>query len=424
MLLVNMLTEDVLDDGPHWKLNRDGKVMIRKSILDSGISTKKESSENIWVISNQLHSNVNPKTLLKGVAPDRVIEYKISDLAKYMINPKPIEVTNRLIGCKIVSQKPATSKKENILKTLLNRLFTKSRGDADLHEETVISDYLNATPDITDVSFQSHVNRIKALLMPYDTLNERITGLDVAEIHDLFGVYDDSEGNHSLLQLNGTIAEKKDFILNHVHENISILLKKAYLNNGLFEMRGFDFSSYNPENASPLIIVTHNGESEAYVLGCNGNIDFEIEDLDLIRYLHFFQSSLRTNSNLIDLLRECKEGKIRPLKLFFNRELEIDYSKTDLPRIYKEVLDANTIPQNARDTVVAALNKKQIGILMSYICDTPQGKRCPSTCVYVMHDVRALETIKADLPNLYSQINQKLGSLATDNYYLMDSIKV
>lgn len=399
--------------------------MMQKSAKQSSLR-KKEGPDNLWLISSRLTSDFGSNNLFKNIVPDRIIAYKISDLAKYMINPNSIEIKCRLIGCKIIFQKAAPSKIRSLTEKYFSRLFKKNRSDiaTEFHEETIISDYSPLVADVTDAAFQYHINKIRGLLTPYDSLNEKIAELDASELNDVLGIYRDPEGNPCLLRLHGSIPEKIEYILNHVHKKIGVLINKAHIDKGLFEMKGFNFEFFDPEKASWLIIGTRNDVSEAYVLGPDGSVEFKIEEIDLIRYLHFFQASLKTNSKLRNLINESVRGQIRLLKLFINRELEIDYFKTDLPKIYKEVFDSNAIPSDARKLIVSALNKKQIGIFMNYIYDSAEGKSRPSASMYVMHDIEALEAVKEILPYLYSQINQKLGDLTADKYYLMDTMKV
>ncbi len=399
--------------------------MLKNNAVKSDKSNEEESSCNIWLISDRLHSDFNSSKILKGIIADKVIEYKISDLAKYMLNPNSIEVTNKLVGCKISYQKPVSSKIKDKTRKFFEKIFKKNRGDvnADFYEETLISDYINKTPDMKDTSFQSHINKIRGLLTPYDTLVEKISELDFTKLHDIAGIFDDPEGNRSLVHLKGTMPQKINYISNNIQKKIGVILKKVYLNNGLFEMRGFDFESYDSEKSFRLVIITQNDKSEACVLTPSGNIEFHVENIELIKYLHFLQLSLKTNGKLKNLLYECVKGEVKPLKLLFNKELEIDYFKTDLPEIYREVFEANNITPNAKDIIIRALNRKQIGILINYLPKAQQGNSRPITSVYVMHDVKALDPVKTILPQLYSQIDKKLGVLETDKYYLMDSMK-
>lgn len=407
-------------------MQADEESMSRNSSTEPERPNEKALSRNIWLISNRVHSNFNPGSLFEDAEPDPVIEYTISDLAKYMLNPNSVEVTNRLVGCKISFQDAAAATLKCKIKAFFNKKFRKNPlvAPADILEETIISDPFNHLPKMKDPSFQNHIDRIKALLTPYDPLIERISELDPAKIFDITGVCDDPEDNRIPLKLNGTIPQKIEYITGHLQKEIGVLLDKAYLGNGMFDLRGFDFESDGAENASRLVIVVQNGQYEAYVLTSDGGVAFHVEDAMLVKYLHFFQSSLKTNRKLSNLLHECVQGHIRPLKLLFTKELEIDYFKTDLPEIYKEVFDANAITLEAKNTILQALNQKQIGILVKYLTDCHPGPGKPSTSLYVMHNVKALATMKATLPHLYKQIDQKLGMLETEKYYLMDSMKV
>ncbi len=56
------------------------------------------SSRSIWVISGGRYVDTNITGLLSGAKPKFVKEYRISQLARYLLNPKPIEVKKNLPG--------------------------------------------------------------------------------------------------------------------------------------------------------------------------------------------------------------------------------------------------------------------------------------------------------------------------------------
>ncbi len=380
----------------------------------------------IWLISNRLPSDFKPNLLFKDADGDRVIEYRISDLAKYLLNPKSFEVMNRLVGCKICFKDSSFSKIENKINTFLKSVFKIDLADrkADPQTETLISDQPDPLPEMTEPALQFHVEQIQALLTPYDPIRARISELDLTKVIAVAGVCDDPEGRRTLLDIKGSIAQKIDYVLTHIQKEIAVTVKKAHLDKGLFEMRGFDLKSFDPENASRLVIVTQNSRYEAYVLTPGGEVAFHVEDAVLVKYLHFFQASLKTNAQLRALLHQCMMGHIQPLKLFFTKELAINYFKTDLPKLYKEVFETNLIPLDAKNTIVQALNQKQRGIALKYLPDAEQGRPRPITSIFVMHDVEALAAVKTALPQVYTQLNKKIGVLENEKYYLMDSMEV
>jgi len=67
--------------------------------------------------------------------------------------------------------------------------------------------------------------------------------------------------------------------------------------------------------------------------------------------------------------------------------------------------------------------KKEFGILFNYVPVTRTGEKKLLTNVSVMHDVRALEPLKEDLPELYSMINKMASISEAGKYYLLDSIR-
>lgn len=399
--------------------------MTMNNLLNSAKTREKKIDRTIWLISPQKHPDINSTEIKTGHLFDSVIEYRVSELGLYMLNPNPIKVIDTLVGCKVVYKKPTSTKIINKAEKLLRWVFPKKSGNDPVvtHEEIVISDCETRVPNMEDASLQRHVEKVKELLKPYDSLIEKISELDPDRLSDIVGVSEDPEGNRSLVHLKGSTAEKIRYIIDNIQQKTEVILQKSYMGNGLFEMRGFDFTSYNPEKSFRLIIATQKDRSSAFVLSPAGSVTFQVQDLNLLKYLQYLQFSLKTNMQLKNLLHQCVAGTIEPLRLFFNNNLEIDYFKTDLPIIYQELLQAEYITSSAKNIVVKALNQKQLGILMNYLPKPKHGRNNPITNVYVMHDVKALEPVKSILPRLYNEIDQKIGTLESGKYYLMDSMK-
>ncbi len=56
-------------------------------------------SERMWIISKGRYKELDLSRIREGVKSQTVMEYRISDLARYLLNPKPIQVAKKLVGC-------------------------------------------------------------------------------------------------------------------------------------------------------------------------------------------------------------------------------------------------------------------------------------------------------------------------------------
>jgi hypothetical protein len=106
-----------------------------------------------------------------------------------------------------------------------------------------------------------------------------------------------------------------------------------------------------------------------------------------------------------------------------NYDMDIDYSRNRLPQVYQDLfqsLDVDTVRQK---NVIRSLNTHQMGISFSYVSREGYGDPRPVTTISVLHDVKALESIRHDTPQLYAEINRKATLSEAGKYYLLESIK-
>jgi len=61
----------------------------------------KSRPRNIWVLSKGRYTDWDLSRIWEGAETKTVTEYKISDLGRYLLNPNPIEIRKKLIGCEI-----------------------------------------------------------------------------------------------------------------------------------------------------------------------------------------------------------------------------------------------------------------------------------------------------------------------------------
>ena len=288
--------------------------------------------------------------------------------------------------------------------------------------EVLISPDPKPLPSLTDKALESHFNKIEEMLRPYTSIVKRLSTLDVHLVADIVGICEDLGEERTLLNLEGTLDEKVDYIVRHINGDVGVVLESAYIADGLFEMRGFDFRSYDPEKSHRLIRFVQDGKSKGCVLGPDDAVLFWIEDMKLLRYMQLLEQSIQNNSKLKNSFYQCTEGHSKPFRLFFNKQLEIDYSRGSPPEIYEEVFETCQLGDQEKFAVINSLKSLQMGISFNYIPQADSGEQKLYTSLSVMHNVRALEPIKNQLPQLYSEINKRSAICEAGRFYLLDSV--
>ena len=145
---------------------------------------------------------------------------------------------------------------------------------------------------------EKHLLSIYEHLRSYDLEIRRLPLLNIHKIEHLIGICEDIGGNLSYLKLQGSAEEKIKYMATHISKDVGVVLRKAYLADGLFELRGFDFSSKETENAYRLITFFAGGKHKICVMGRDNNVDFWVDDEQLIKYLHLLEYSIKANPNL------------------------------------------------------------------------------------------------------------------------------
>jgi len=138
--------------------------------------------------------------------------------------------------------------------------------------------------------------------------------------------------------------------------------------------------------------------------------------------MHLFEQSLKSNPSLSRVFNLCREGLATPIKLFFNKKLEIDYSKAALPEIYQDVFKTLNLELNKKNLVQPILNHLQIGVSLSYILLSDCQQDRMHTDISVLHDLRALEPLRKNLPHVYSAVVKRAMISEAGRFYLLDSI--
>ncbi|MBN1847341.1 MAG: hypothetical protein JW932_02020 [Deltaproteobacteria bacterium] len=372
----------------------------------------------LWIISRGRYTDLDMSRVNGGMKAGPIMEYRISDLAKYLLSPNPIEVPKRLVGCEIHYHQRVA----NGITGMFRRLFPRPT-DRGVQKETLIFNPKNTTIPLKDKNLVAHMEAIYRLLKPYNPTFKKLLSLERETVSDIIGICEDIDGNRTWLSLKGGINEKIHYLSSFIMEDVGVILEKAFVAEGFFEMRGFDFTTYDANKGSKLLKFHENGVPKACVLHPGGSVEYWVDDINLIHFLQLLDQSIRTNPKFYESFKLCHKGKATPLRLLFNRSIAIDYSKARLPEAYRDVFDTYHIGMDERDVVINTLKNRQLGIMFQYIPKSPSGEEKLFTNISVLHDIRALDAIKNDLPLLYSVINQKATISEAGRYYLLDSIR-
>ncbi|MFH2063658.1 MAG: hypothetical protein ABIK15_00495 [Pseudomonadota bacterium] len=375
--------------------------------------------EPVWVISRTGFGIPKDIELYPEIKADAVIEYVISDFARYMLDPNPMEIEKRLVGCEI-HRKPS---RKAVLRSKINQWIPWIGKAKEVPPDLVLAQPLLEAPSPKDRHFVHHVDQINELLRAYDGVPRTLSSLDRENVSDIVGICEDIDGNRSILHLEGDIQNKMDYMKMNFAKNVKVILESRQLSSGLFEMRGFDFSSYRPENQYRLIRFFSNGESKACVIGTDKKVEYWITDMNVIQYMLLLDQSIQENIKFQNAFRLCISGERTPIKILFNSNFEIGYTDSYLPELYRDIFKTCHLGLHEKDVVVASLNQLKLGVAFTYTMKEHAGKQKLFTHISVLHNVKALETIRRHLPKLYSEINKRIPISDTRRFYLLDSIR-
>jgi hypothetical protein len=381
-------------------------------------------NHNIWAISRPKSPvHVDLRHICGEANRVPFTTYEISDLGKYLLSPSQVEIKNRLLGCEI-RYRPTFTRK---IREKTRKIFVRKRSRSDEKEGIPAKMYLSqmdyTLPPLRDEKLKAQFKRIHDHLRSYDPIIRELSALETTKIDDVVGITENILGDRSLLVLRGTVEEKIEFVKRFLSEDVGIVFKSACISEGLFEMRGYDFRTYNPDNRHRLVKFSDDGDFKVCVLGPDNQVESWVQDVSLLQQMLLFEQSLQKSSVFYESVKQCMEGKATALKLFFYKQLDINYSKTYLPTIYRNVFRSQEVAPTDIDKVLDSLNNLQMGISFHYVPESDSGEKKMCTTLSVMHDFRALEPIKEELPFLYSEINKAVSVSEAGKYYLLDSIK-
>lgn len=376
----------------------------------------------IWIISDGMPVNLDLSNICKESISGPITEYRISELARYLLNPNPIMLEEKVVGCKVLYRKEPSG----IIKKFLKKISSGNgnpHGSDNCHIEEIISSSKIGAPTFKDDALTAHFIKINELLKPYDPVQKKLSALDRDKVDDIKALCEDIGRNRYQLNLQGSINGKINFVANSLSKKTRVIANKAYLLNGLFEMRGFNFKGFYATNSFRLIKFTQNNQLRYCVLNANYQFEYWISENILINYMHLLEQCIQSDLKLREALMLCLKGEAKPLKLFFAKQLGQDYSDKHLPTVYREVFTTHKISQDEKDTLAETLNKFQSIVSFNFVPLSGPEKYKLCTNISVMHDFRALETIKSHLPQVYSEINKKALVSDAGKLYLLDSLR-
>ncbi len=380
------------------------------------------NKHEIWIISDGIPVNLDLSHICKELISGPITEYRISELSRYLLNPNPITLEEKVVGCKVQYRKPSAG----IIKRSLNNVLPGNRNSPDSdnsHIEEIITASKIGNPTFKDEGLNAHFIKINELLKPYDPVQKKLSALDKEKVDDIKALCEDIGRNRYQLNLQGSISDKINFVSNSLSKKTKVIANKAYLLNGLFEMRGFNFKGFYAKNSYRLIKFSQNNQLRYCVLNANYQFEYWINENILINYMHLFEQCIQSDLKLREALILCMKGEATPLKLFFAKQLGQDYSDKHLPTVYREVFTTHKISQDEKDTLAETLNKCQSIVSFNFVPLSGPEKYKLCTNISVMHDFKALEPIKSHLPQVYSEINKKALVSDAGKLYLLDSIR-
>jgi hypothetical protein len=372
----------------------------------SGVRDRKSCS---WVISEGKLIRMDPTEFDPEAEQGVVKAYRLSQIGRYLLNPGPIEVRKRLVGCEV-------HRAPNRLRFL--RRTSKRPQKADI----ILSGLKLKLPSLKDPDLEAHLKRMIDELRGFDPFGNKLARLDTRKVSHLIGICEDGGGGHSYLKLQGSTDDKIRYLNSHVGRDVRVTIHRAHVSEGLFELRGFPAAGFSPVNIYTLFLYSRDGRPAACVLTGLGNLDFRLPDPQVVNYLSLLENTLDFCPGFRKAFDACFSGEARPVHLAFNRQLEVDYSKASFPEVYRDVFrTAQTAAANC-NLVKPVLNYLQTTVSLSYLPSETNGDERMLTHLCILHDLRAIEPLRKSLPAVYAEMSRRAFSTEAGRYYVLDSI--
>jgi len=376
----------------------------------------------IWVVSNGRYSEIDPDRLNDGTASGPARQYRLSDIGRYLLNPNTIEVKKRLIGCEVHHTLTGLQKIRRALRRLVPGFLRQRQNGPFPAPEVMVSRFKLRIPSLKDPGLWKHITHICDQLRVHDSIGRRLARLEPRRVSQMVGICEDIGGSYSYLKLQGSTEDKIKYLTSNVSKDVGVILSKAYIGDGLFELRGYDFQSYEDRHSWRLVSYDGTPDTRICVLTDSNQVEYQLGDSSLIKLLQLLEHSLQADDGMKNAFGLCIEGRAQPIKLFFNKKLEIDYTKSPLPPVYQQIFNTLNVSANQKNLVKPLLNYLQIGISLNYVLfDDEQGEQM-FTHITVLHDIRALEPLGKNLPEVYAQMRRRAFDSEAGRFYLLDSI--
>ncbi len=367
-----------------------------------------------WVISEGRLARLDPVGFDPEAAPGVVKEYRLSEIGRYLLNPHPVEIRKRLVGCEV-----------HPVRTGLARLlpgFLRPSVDRRRRTEVILSGLKLKLPALKDGDLEAHLRRVVDELRVFDPFGKKLARLDPRQISHLVGICEDTGSGYSYLKLQGSTEDKIRYLTQHVSRDVRVTIHRAHVSEGLFELRAFPAAGFNPANAYKLMAYTRAGQPAACVLTPLGHLDFRLPDPQAIKYASLVENSLKFCAAFRKAFEASFAGGARPVRLVFNRQLEVDYAKANFPEVYRDAFQASETAATHRHLVKPMLNCMQTSVSLSYLPFTDSGDERLLTSSCILHDVRALEPLRKSLPAVHAEMNRRAFSTEAGRFYVLDSV--
>lgn len=375
-----------------------------------------------WIITPGAYTNFDVAALGIKAKPKRVMEYGLSDIGRYLIHPGPIEVDNVLVGCEC--DRVATGRRR--ARRFIDRALAWSRKSptgAKRPPHVFLARNAVKIPVLKDRQLASHIERLRGILQPLDPAFQEIEAIDLHTVDDIRGICEDEAGHRTLLTLKGDVAAKRRYVLDHLLKPVRMTLSSVHIGEGLFEMRGWNRSHFAVDRIHRLLRFHVDGKFFACLLNADNRMVFWINDIQNLQRMFLLQQAMDTSPRLAAAMNRCLLDDARPMRLMFNPDIGIDYSRNRIPPVYQELFRTLDLDREVQRNVIQSLNRHQLGVSFSYVEQTGFGDPQPVTNISVMHDVKALEPLRAGAPEVLAAIARRVAISEAGKYYLLEDIQ-
>jgi hypothetical protein len=367
-----------------------------------------------WVISEGQLVRLDSTEFDPEADQGIVKEYRISEIGRYLLNPGPIEIRKRLVGCEA---HPAPRGLSRLAQRLPGWGFMQRR-----RPEVLLTGFKLKLPSLRDPDLNEHLRKIVDELRGFDPFGKKLARLETRGLSQLIGICEDIGGGYSYLKLQGSAEDKIRYLSSHIGRDVRVTIHRSQVSDGLFELRAYPVASFNPANSFRLYAYSRDGKPAACVLTSFGNLDFRLADPQAVKYLSLIEHTLSSSPDFRRRFDDCFLGRSRPVRLLLNRQLEVDYSKANLPEIYRDAFRSSETAPSNRNLVKPVLNYLQMAISLSYLSSIDGAEQRLRTQICILHDLRALEPLRKSLPAVYAEMSRRAFSSEAGRYYVLDSI--